>query len=95
MVASLEIKALNKLPGSRVYALQESYHDITTKTSCVKYTWSPTSRWYLQASPAGACLHDKLQSWGASTMNACLQWMHELRQQYSSQNSALPAKRLS
>ena len=58
--------------------------------------WSPTSQWYLQASPADACLHDKLQSCCASTMNACLQWMHELRQQYSSQNSsALPSKRLS
>ena len=107
-MASLEIKAPKKLPGSRVYALRRgyrpnadllgqwrnSYQDITTKTSCVKHTWSPTSQWYLQASPAGACLHDKLQSWWVymDAMNACVQWMHELHQQYSSQNSsALPA----
>jgi len=76
-------------PGSRVYALQrghctnadllgqwrKSYHDITTKTSCIKYTWSPTSQWYQQASPAGACLHDKLRH------VVGLQWMHELHQQ--------------
>ena len=70
-------------------------HELHQQTCCVKYTWSPTSQWYLQASPAGACLHDKLQSCGGSTMNACLQWMHELRQQYSSQNSsALPSKKV-
>jgi len=82
--------AQKKLSGSRVYALQRgyhpdvdllgqwrnSYHDITTKTCCVKHTWSPTSQWYLQASPPGACLHDKLQSCGGSTMNACVQCMN-------------------
>ena len=50
---------------------RKSYHDIiTTKTWCVIYTWSPTSQWYLPASPADACLHDKLQSCGGSTTNA-------------------------
>ena len=51
-------------------------HELHQQTCCVKYTWSPTSQWYLQASPAGACLHDKLQSCGGSTMNACLQIMN-------------------
>jgi len=75
------------LPGSRIYALQrgycpdhkagslgqwrKSYHDITTKTCCVKYAWFPNSQWYLQAFPTGACLHDKLQSMvGLPWMNA-------------------------
>jgi len=52
---------------SHVVGLQWMY-ELCQQTSCVKYTWSPTSQWYLQASPAGACLHDKLQSHGGSTM---------------------------
>ena len=84
MVASLEIKTPKK--ATRKQGLwgyhpdadslgqwRNSYHDITTKTCCVKHTWSPTSQRYLQASPPGACLHDKLQSCGGSTMNACVQ----------------------
>ena len=66
---------------------RKSYHDITTKTSCVKYTWSPTSQWYLQASPAGACLHDKLQSYGGSTMNAWTPSTNLLCQIHSIPNS--------
>ena len=29
----------------------------------IKYTWSSTSQWYLQASPIGGCLHDEVQSY--------------------------------
>ena len=36
----------------------------------------PPASGNLQASPAGACLHDKLQSCGGSTMNACVQCMN-------------------